>query len=56
MVHAKTFVPKPSAVIKVVGDKELLMVPLPETIVHTPVPIVAVLAAMKVFGLEIQMV
>ncbi len=56
MVHAKTFIPSPSPVIKVVGDTELLMVPLPETIVHTPAPIVAVLAAIKVFGLEIQIV
>ncbi len=56
IVQAKTFVPRPSEVIKVVGDRALEIVPLPETSVHIPVPTVAVLAVINVFGLEIQIV
>ena len=51
MVHPKILFPKPKPVMLVVGDNELVIVPLPETKVQTPVPIVAVLAAMNVFGL-----
>ena len=50
MVHAKTLFPSPNPVTPVVGDNELLMVPIPETKVHTPVPTVAVLAVIKVLG------
>jgi len=49
MVHAKIVVPTPRPVMLVVGDREFVMVPLPETIVHTPVPLVAVFAAMVIF-------
>ncbi len=56
MVHAKTFTPNPNPVIEVVGDNELVMVPIPETKVHAPAPTVALFAAIKVFGLEIQSV
>lgn len=54
MVHWKTFVPKPNPVIEVVGESELVIVPLPDINVHTPVPTVAVLADMEVFGLLIH--
>jgi hypothetical protein len=54
MVHAKMFVPNPKPVIEVVGDNELVIVPDPETKVQTPVPTVAVLAAISVFGEEMQ--
>ena len=56
MVHAKTFVPKPIPVIEVVGESELVIVPLPEIKVQTPVPNRAVLAPIKVFGLVIHKV
>ena len=56
IVHAKIFVPNPKPVIDVVGDNELLIVPLPETKVHKPVPTVGVFALMIVLGEEIQMV
>ena len=56
IVHAKTFVPNPKPVIDVVGESEFVIVPLPETKVHTPVPTVAVLAAINVFGLLMQSV
>ncbi len=51
MVHAKIFVPKAKPVMEVVGESELVMVPLPETKVQTPIPTVAVLAVIVVFGL-----
>ena len=54
IVHAKTFVPNPKPVIEVVGDNELVIAPVPETNVHTPVPTIEVLAVMKVFGLVIH--
>ena len=56
IVQAKTLVPKAKPVIEVVGESELVIVPLPETKVQTPVPTVAVLAVIKVFGLVIQSV
>ena len=56
MVQAKTFTPKPNPVIEVVGERELVIVPLPETNVQTPVPTVAVFAAIIVFGLVIHKV
>jgi hypothetical protein len=56
MVHAKTFVPKPKPVILVVGERELVIVPLPETKVQAPVPTIAVLAVINVFGLVIHKV
>jgi hypothetical protein len=54
IVHSKIFVPNPKLVIEVVGDNEFVIVPLPEINVHTPVPTVAVFAAMIVFGLLIH--
>ena len=56
IVHAKTFVPKPKAVIEEFGKVGEAIVPLPETSVHKPVPTIAVLAAMLVLGEEIQSV
>ena len=56
IVHAKTFVPKPNPFILVVGDNEFVIVPIPEINVHTPVPVVAVLPAISVFGLLAQIV
>lgn len=46
MVHAKTFTPRPKPEIVVVGDKEFVIVPLPETKVQAPVPVTAVFAFM----------
>jgi len=56
MVHAKTLFPNPNPKIEVVGDNELVIVPLPEIRVHTPVPTVAELADMIAFGEEMQSV
>ena len=56
MVQTKTLLPNPNPVMDVVGESELVIVPLPDINVHTPVPTVAVFAAMKVFGLVIQSV
>ena len=56
MVQAKTLFPKPNPVIEVVGESELVIVPLPETNVHTPVPTPGVLAFIVVVGDEMQSV
>ena len=56
MVHSKTFTPKPKPVILVVGESELVIVPLPEIKVQTPEPTVALFALMNVFGLLIHKV
>jgi hypothetical protein len=56
MVHWKIFVPKPNPVIVVFGEVGLVIVPLPKTNVHKPVPTVGVLADIKAFGLVIQSV
>ena len=56
MVQAKTFTPKPNPVIGVIGDNELLIVPLPEINDQVPTPTVAVLAAITVVGLLIHKV
>ena len=56
MVHAKTLFPNPNPVIDVVGESELVIVPLPETKVQTPVPTTAVFAFIVVVGDEIQRV
>ena len=56
MVHAKTLFPKPNPVIEVVGEREFVITPVPETKVQTPIPTVAVLAVMFVVGEEIQSV
>ncbi len=50
MVHAKTFVPNPKAVIPVVGDNEFVIVPAPETKVQAPVPMVGAFAVIVAVG------
>ncbi len=56
MVQANTLFPKPKPVIDVVGDNELVITPVPETKVQTPVPTVAEFAFIVVVGEEIQSV
>ena len=56
IAQAKTFVPNPKPVIDVVGESEFVIVPLPETKVHTPVPTVAVFAVIIADGVETQIV
>ncbi len=56
IVHTKTFTPNPNPVIVVFALSEFVMVPLPDISDHVPTPTVAVLAAINVFGLEIQSV
>ena len=45
MVQRNTFAPTPKPVIPEVGELEVVIVPVPETSVHDPVPTVAVLPA-----------
>lgn len=56
IVQLNTFTPTPNPVMVVVGDNELVIVPLPETNDQTPVPIVAVLAAIVTLELVEQIV
>ncbi len=56
MLQLKTLLPTPKPVTPVVGDKELVIVPLPETRVQTPTPVVGVLAAIVTLGLLAQAV
>lgn len=54
IVHANTFVPNPKPVMEVVGESEFVIVPLPDTNDHDPIPTNAVLAFIMALGLEIQ--
>lgn len=56
IVHAKTFIPAPKPVIVVTGDKEFVMIPLPETKDHAPLPTVGVFAAVVILDEEGQTV
>ena len=56
IVHANTLVPKPKPVIVVVGKRELVMTPVPETNVHAPVPTAGKFPFIVVLGEEIQSV
>jgi len=56
IVQAKTFVPIARPVMVELGKVGEVIVPLPETSVHNPVPTVGVLAAIVVVGDEIQSV
>lgn len=56
MVHAKILLPKPKPVIEVVGESELVIVPLPEINDHAPIPTVAEFAFIVVVGVEMQIV
>lgn len=54
--HLNTLFPTGKPVIVVVGDNEFVMVPPPEINDHVPTPTVAVLAAMVIEPVEIQIV
>jgi hypothetical protein len=56
IVHAKTFVPNPKPVIVVFSIVGFVIIPLPETKVHIPVPTVGVFAAIVAELDEIQSV
>jgi hypothetical protein len=56
IVHSKTFVPKPKLVIVVFGNAGYVIVPLPETKVHKPVPTIGVFADIIIVGEEMQTV
>ena len=56
MAHSNTLLPIANPVIDVVGESELVIVPLPEINVQAPAPTVALLAAIIALGLEIQIV
>ena len=56
MVHLKIFVPKPKPVTDVVGESEFVIIPDPDTSVHSPVPEVATFPAIVAFGEEMQTV
>ena len=56
IVQEKTLFPKPNPVIDVVGERELVIVPLPEISDQVPTPTTAVFAVMIVVGEEIQSV
>ena len=48
--------PTPKPVIEVIGESELVIVPLPETKLQTPVPTSAILPFIVAVGDEAQMV
>ncbi len=54
MVQANTLLPKPKPVILVVGNKEFVIVPLPEINVQAPLPMPGKLAAIIAVGLVIH--
>lgn len=54
VVHSKTLVPVPNAVMPVVGESELVMLPAPESNVHVPLPAVVVFAAIVVVSVLAQ--
>lgn len=56
IVHAKTLVPKPNPVIVVLGNVGFVIIPVPETNVHKPVPTVGVFAVIIVVDVVIQSV
>lgn len=56
MVHSNTFVPSANPVIEVIGESEFVIVPEPEIKLHVPIPTVAALAVINVFGLLIHIV
>jgi hypothetical protein len=56
IVHAKTLAPIPKPVMLLVGERELLITPVPDTRVHEPLPTVGLLAAIVVVGLKAQIV
>lgn len=56
IVHAKTLVPIPKPVTDVVGKREFVSTPVPETRVHAPVPTAGKFPFMVVVGEEAQSV
>ena len=54
--HWKTFVPIAKPVIVEFGKFGLVIVPVPDIKVQTPLPTIGAFAAIEVFGLEIQSV
>lgn len=54
IVHWKILVPKPIAVTVVLGEVGLVIVAVPDTNVHSPLPIVGVLALSDVLGFVIH--
>ncbi len=56
MVQAKTLFPSPKPVMDVVGESELVIIPVPDTNVQAPVPTTAGFADIVVVGLEMQSV
>jgi len=56
IVHVKILFPNPNPVILVLGALGFVIVPLPETKVHSPEPTSAVLAFITVEGEEIHKV
>ena len=56
MVQSKILAPIPKPVIALFGEVGLVIIPLPETKVHSPVPTVGVFAAIVVVGEEMQSV
>ena len=56
IVQAKIFVPNPKLVIKVVGESEFVILPLPEIKVQAPEPTEGALAFINATGEEIQSV
>lgn len=56
IVHANIFTPNPKLVIVVVSRLTFVIVPLPDTTLHEPVPMAALFAAITTFGLLIQTV
>ena len=56
IVHANTFVPIVKPEIGEVGDNEFEIIPVPETKVHAPVPIVGAFAVIVAVGTLKQIV
>lgn len=56
IIHEKIFVPTASPVMDVVGDSEFVIMPVPETNDHVPIPTVAEFAFMVVVGVVMQSV
>lgn len=56
IVHAKTLSPIPNPVTDVVGKRELVITPVPETNVHAPVPSTGKFPFIVVDGEETQRV
>jgi hypothetical protein len=56
IVHSKILFPKPNPVIVVLGNKEFVIIPEPETKLHAPVPTAGKFPLSIVVGEEMQRV